>query len=124
MNLGAFSVSLVVKDMAASLEFYKTLGFETVGGDGDTWAILANEGQTVIGLFHGMFENNILTFNPGWHGVGEDLDEFTDVRDLATQLRASGIEVSDDNTAEAASGPACFSVTDPDGNVILVDQHR
>lgn len=123
MELGAFSVSLAVDDMATSRAFYGTLGFEMVGGDGESWTIMAN-GGTVIGLFHGMFESNILTFNPGWEGVGQPADEFTDVRVLAEQLRAAGIECADDTTGDSPAGPASFTITDPDGNVILVDQHR
>jgi catechol 2,3-dioxygenase-like lactoylglutathione lyase family enzyme len=122
VELGAFSVSLAVADMAASREFYEKLGFTMVAGDGDTWTIVAN-GTTAIGLFHGMFEGNILTFNPGWAGLGEPVDAFTDVRELRVQLTALGIEASGDTTAETANGPASFMVSDPDGNVILLDQH-
>ncbi len=122
MELGAFSVSLAVKDMAVSRAFYEPLGFSMVGGDGESWTILAN-GTTVIGLFQGMFEGNILTFNPGWSGIAEELEEFTDVRELRARLAERGVEASGDTTADAGSGPASFSVTDPDGNVILFDQH-
>ncbi len=122
MELGAFSVSLAVADMAVSREFYGKLGFEQVAGDGETWTILAN-GSTVVGLFHGMFEGNILTFNPGWVGVGTPADEFTDVRDIRAVLSTRGIEPTDDTTADAVTGPASFTLTDPDGNRILVDQH-
>jgi len=122
MELGAFSISLAVADMTASRAFYERLGFEMVGGDGESWTILANQG-TVIGLFHGMFEGNILTFNPGWEGVGEPVDSFTDIRTLSERLRASGVETVNDTTAEEDAGPASFTVTDPDGNVILFDQH-
>lgn len=122
MDLGAFSVSLAVNDMAASREFYATLGFEMVGGDGESWTIMANQAH-VIGLFHGMFEGNILTFNPGWMGVGEPVEDFTDVRELSRQLTAHGVEPMNDTTAEAPAGPASFMLTDPDGNVILIDQH-
>ena len=122
MKLGAFSVSLAVQDMNASRDFYQRLGFSMVAGDGESWTIVANE-TTAIGLFQGMFEGNILTFNPGWEGLGQPVEEFTDVRELSAQLTASGIEPSDDTTAENPSGPASFKVTDPDGNVILVDQH-
>ncbi|MDH4168828.1 MAG: VOC family protein [Acidimicrobiia bacterium] len=123
MDLGAFSISLAVKAMAASQAFYQKLGFQMVGGDGESWTIMVNQ-STVIGLFHGMFESNILTFNPGWVGVAEPADEFTDVRVLVDQLRAAGIECGDDSTGETASGPASFTIADPDGNVILIDQHR
>ncbi len=122
MELGAFSVSLAVKDMAASREFYEKLGFSMVAGDGTTWTIVAN-GTVAIGLFYGMFDANILTFNPGWTGLGRPADEFTDVRELSAQLTALGLEPSDDTSAETPSGPASFMLTDPDGNVILFDQH-
>lgn len=122
MKLGAFSVSLAVADMAASRAFYSTLGFELVGGDGESWSIMVND-TTVIGLFHGMFDSNILTFNPGWEGAGQPADEFTDVRLLAAQLEAAGVECSNSTTGDADNGPASFSITDPDGNVILIDQH-
>ena len=122
MELGAFSVSLSVEDMAASRDFYEKLGFNMVGGDGGSWTILTN-GTAVIGLFHGMFEGNILTFNPGWEGLADPVDDFTDIRDLSTQLAALGLEPSADTTPDNPSGPASFTVTDPDGNVILIDQH-
>jgi len=122
MELGAFSVSLCVEDMAASRAFYEKLGFAMTGGDGESWTILVN-GTTVIGLFHGMFEGNILTFNPGWDGAGQPADDFTDVRQLRARLAAAGLEPTGDTTADSPSGPASFMVTDPDGNVILIDQH-
>jgi catechol 2,3-dioxygenase-like lactoylglutathione lyase family enzyme len=122
VELGAFSVSLTVEDMGASRDFYEKLGFAMVAGDGTSWTIIAN-GTTAIGLFHGMFEGNILTFNPGWTGLGEPVDEFTDVRELRAQLAALGLEVDGDTTIETPSGPASFMITDPDGNVILLDQH-
>lgn len=122
MELGTFSVSLAVADMTASREFYDKLGFQMIGGDGESWTILANQ-STVIGLFHGMFEGNILTFNPGWTGLGEPVEDFTDIRALSQQLQTAGIECHGDTTTETASGPASFTITDPDGNVILVDQH-
>lgn len=122
MELGAFSISLAVKDMAESREFYSKLGFEMVAGDGETWTILANQ-STVIGLFHGMFESNILTFNPGWVGLGEPVADFTDIRELSGRLTAEGVSPTDDTSGETPSGPASFMITDPDGNVILLDQH-
>jgi catechol 2,3-dioxygenase-like lactoylglutathione lyase family enzyme len=122
MELGAFSVSLSVEDMAASRSFYENLGFSMVAGDGVTWTIVAN-GSAIIGLFHGMFEGNILTFNPGWEGLGTNVDEFTDVRQLSAGLVEGGVATIDDTTGDSPSGPASFSVTDPDGNVILFDQH-
>jgi catechol 2,3-dioxygenase-like lactoylglutathione lyase family enzyme len=122
MDLGAFSISLAVTDMAASRNFYEKLGFAMVAGDGESWTIMANQ-PTVIGLFHGMFESNILTFNPGWTGLGEPVDEFTDVRALSNELHTVGVETRDDTTGDTASGPASFQISDPDGNVILFDQH-
>jgi lactoylglutathione lyase len=122
VELGAFSVSLAVADMAASRGFYEQLGFSMVGGDGESWTILAN-GTTVNGLFHGMFEGNILTFNPGWQGVGTAADDFIDVRELREELTSHGVEARDDTTADSPSGPASFVITDPDGNTILFDQH-
>ena len=123
MKLGAFSVSLAVKDIAASRAFYETLGFTVFGGDqSQNWLILKNEG-TLIGLFQGMFEQNILTFNPGWDSNANDLSEFTDVRELQRQLRRHGVAFESE-ADEATTGPASFVVVDPDGNQILVDQHR
>jgi len=122
MELGAFSISLAVEDMGASRAFYAKLGFEMIGGDGESWTIMANESH-VIGLFHAMFESNILTFNPGWEGVGEPLDGFTDIRELSVQLKAKGLELTNDTTGETPDGPASFTLIDPDGNVILIDQH-
>jgi len=122
MTLGNFSVSLAVKDLAASRAFYQKLGFEVFGGDPtQNWLILQN-GTTTIGLFQGMFERNMLTFNPGWDSAANKLKDFTDVRELQRRLRALGIEPT---TAadESTTGPASFVVVDPDGNPILVDQH-
>ena len=122
MNLGAFSVSLAVSDIHASAEFYNRLGFEQVGGDKDqNWLILRN-GTTTIGLFQGMFEQNILTFNPGWDSNGNTLAEFTDVRDLQASLIDAGVTLTT-KVDDSSSGPASFVVVDPDGNTILVDQH-
>lgn len=122
MDLGAFSVSLAVADMSASRAFYNKLGFEMVAGDGETWTIMAN-GSTVIGLFHGMLEANILTFNPGWTGLGEPVEDFTDIRGLRAQLETAGLEPINDTTGDSEAGPASFTLTDPDGNTILFDQH-
>ena len=122
MELGAFSVSLAVKDLEASRSFYEKIGFEVVGGDpSQNWQILRNGGHT-IGLFQGMFEQNILTFNPGWDGEAQPLASFTDVRELQRQLKASGV-VLQSEANESNTGPASFVVLDPDGNPILVDQH-
>ncbi len=122
MNLGAFSVSLTVKDLAASRAFYEKSGFQAFAGDAShNWLILKN-GDTVIGLFQGMFEKNILTFNPGWDSSARKLGSFTDIRELQRRLKAQGVKL----TAEAdeqGSGPASFTAVDPDGNRILVDQH-
>ena len=122
MELGAFSVSLAVRDMGASRTFYETLGFAMVAGDGETWTIMAN-GPHEIGLFQGMFESNILTFNPGWEGLGQRVEGFTDIRDLSRELAADGLAPADDTTGDTSSGPAIFTLTDPDGNAILFDQH-
>jgi len=123
MELGSFSVSLAVKDLAESKSFYEKLGFEAIGGDArQNWLILRN-GRHVIGLFQGMFENNILTFNPGWDQSGNELDSFTDVRDLQRRLKEQGIALSSE-VDESTSGPASVMISDPDGNQILIDQHR
>ncbi len=122
MELGAFSISLAVKDIAASRAFYEKFGFEVVGGDpSQNWQILRNGAHT-IGLFQGMFDKNILTFNPGWDDEARTLDAFTDVRELQQRLKANGVSLqseADENT----TGPASFVAVDPDGNPILVDQH-
>jgi lactoylglutathione lyase len=123
MELGAFSVSLSVKDLAASRDFYAKLGFEPIGGNADeNWLILKN-GRNVIGLFHDMFEDNILTFNPGWDQEGNEADTFTDVREIQNQLRDQGLALASE-TDETSEGPASLMVIDPDGNPILIDQHR
>jgi catechol 2,3-dioxygenase-like lactoylglutathione lyase family enzyme len=122
MELGAFSVSLAVRDMAASRDFYSKLGFEMVAGDGETWTIVTNQSE-VIGLFQGMFEGNILTFNPGWAGLGQPIEAFTDIRLLRDQFVGAGLEPSADTTSDAPSGPASFTLVDPDGNAVLFDQH-
>jgi catechol 2,3-dioxygenase-like lactoylglutathione lyase family enzyme len=122
VELGAFSISLAVKDLEASRSFYEKFGFTVFGGNAaENWLILKN-GDHVIGLFQGMFEKNILTFNPGWDGNAERLDSFTDVRELQRQLKAQGVEFQQ-TADESTSGPASFMVVDPDGNPILVDQH-
>jgi catechol 2,3-dioxygenase-like lactoylglutathione lyase family enzyme len=122
MELGNFSVSLAVKDIEASKLFYEKLGFTVFMGDqAQHWLIMKN-GDHVIGLFQGMFEKNILTFNPGWDSNAQELDSFTDIRDLQRQLKAQGIALQTE-VDETSSGPASFIVVDPDGNPILVDQH-
>jgi catechol 2,3-dioxygenase-like lactoylglutathione lyase family enzyme len=121
-DLGAFSVSLAVQDLAASRDFYQALGFDVLGGDFDNnWLILRNSGGTTIGLFHGMFDENLLTFNPGWDAAANQLDDFEDVREIKSRLEAAGIAVEGD--IDTDSGPAHFTVVDPDGNPILFDQH-
>ncbi len=122
MELGAFSISLAVKDLEASRSFYEHFGFDVVGGDASqNWLILRN-GDHTIGLFHGMFEQNILTFNPGWDKFAQPLDSFTDIRELQRHLKANGV-VLQTEADENGSGPASFVAVDPDGNPILVDQH-
>jgi len=123
MELGNFSVSLVVKDIEASKLFYEKLGFTVFGGNQtQNWLIMKNGDHAIVGLFQGMFDKNILTFNPGWDSNAQALGSFTDVRDLQRHLKAQGIQLqteADENT----TGPASFMVVDPDGNPILVDQH-
>jgi hypothetical protein len=108
--------------MAVSRAFYSKLGFEMIAGDGETWTIIANQ-SVAIGLFQGMFEGNILTFNPGWADLGQPAEEFTDIRGLSGEFKAEGLEPGDDTTGATPSGPASFVLTDPDGNAILFDQH-
>jgi catechol 2,3-dioxygenase-like lactoylglutathione lyase family enzyme len=123
MKLGAFSISLAVKDIRKSKDFYEKLGFTYKGGNIEqNWIVLKNE-NAVIGLFQGMFEENIITFNPGWDGNAKNLEEFEDVRVIQEHLRNAEIKL----TAEAdtqSEGPAYITLTDPDGNNILIDQHR
>jgi len=122
MELGAFSISLAVKDINASKEFYEKLGFKYFGGDvSENWLILKN-GDHVIGLFQGMFDKNMLTFNPGWDQNAQELDAFTDVRQIQHQLKEKGVEFVSE-ADESTTGPTSFIVVDPDGNPILVDQH-
>ncbi len=123
MDLGSFSVSLAVKDLETSKKFYEKLGFESFGGDPQqNWLILKN-GDHVLGLFQGMFEDNILTFNPGWDQDGNELDSFTDVRELQHELKNRGLILSSE-ADESSKGPASLMLADPDGNQILIDQHR
>jgi lactoylglutathione lyase len=122
MELGTFSISLAVKDIQASKAFYEKLGFQVFGGNiAQNWLILKN-GEHVIGLFQGMFERNMLTFNPGWDSNAQKLEAFSDVRELQKQLKAQGVELLTE-ADEHTTGPASFMVMDPDGNPILVDQH-
>lgn len=122
MDLGAFSISLTVQDLQASKAFYEKLGFQVFGGDPAHNYLMMKNGDHVIGLFQGMFEKNILTFNPGWNQEGETLDSYTDVRELQKSLKAQGIEIHNE-ADEKSTGPASFAVIDPDGNPILIDQH-
>ncbi len=122
MQLGAFSISLAVKDIKASKDFYEKFGFQVFHGYiTQNWLILKND-DTTIGLFQGMFENNILTFNPGWDSDANELEKFTDIRQLQRQLRELGVKFENE-VDEDTTGPASFVVVDPDGNPILVDQH-
>jgi lactoylglutathione lyase len=122
MQLGAFSISLAVNDIAASRAFYEHLGFKQIGGNqSKNWLILRN-GETTIGLFQGMFKQNTLTFNPGWTSQAEALAEFSDVREIQQSLKGAGVGLAME-ADESATGPASFMVFDPDGNPILVDQH-
>ncbi len=122
MDLGAFSISLAVKDISASKAFYEALGFEVFHGDiTQNWLIMKN-GDCVIGLFQGMFEKNILTFNPGWDSNAQELASFTDVRELQQRLKQQGLELVSE-ADETTTGPASFMLVDPDGNPVLFDQH-
>ncbi len=122
MDVGAFSISLAVKDIKASKAFYEKLGFKSFGGHiAENWAILKN-GDHVIGLFQGMFDKNILTFNPGWDQDAKKVRSFTDVRELQRRLKAQGVKLTSE-ADEGTKGPASFTLADPDGNPILFDQH-
>ncbi|MBO3116740.1 VOC family protein [Winogradskyella sp. DF17] len=122
MKLGAFSISLAVKDLSTSKAFYEKLGFEVFGGAMDKNYIIMKNESTLIGLFQGMFENNILTFNPGWDENTHTLEHFDDVRDIQKDLNSKGITFVQ-KADETTTGPASFVILDPDGNAILVDQH-
>ncbi|MEM6966229.1 MAG: VOC family protein [Bacteroidota bacterium] len=122
MKLGAFSVSLSVKDILASKAFYEKLGFEVFGGELEKNYLIMKNGDTLIGIFQGMFENNILTFNPGWDVNAQTLEEYDDVRTIQKNLKEKGIKI-DNEADESTTGPASFIIVDPDGNAILIDQH-
>lgn len=122
MQLGAFSVSLAVRDLAASRAFYEKLGFAVFAGQADHGYLIMKNGETLIGLFQGMFERNILTFNPGWDQNAAPVEGFTDIRELQSALKAQGMAF-DREVDEDGSGPGSFVVIDPDGNPVLVDQH-
>lgn len=122
MKIGAFSVSLNVKDIVVSKEFYEKLGFTVLQGDIDQkWLIMKND-NSCIGLFQGMFDNNILTFNPGWDNDANEVNPFVDIRELQKKFKESGIKL--ESEAEGTEGPGNFVLIDPDGNTILIDQHR
>lgn len=121
MQLGAFSISLAVKDLAASRAFYEVFGFTRFAGDGTRWQMMRN-GPHVIGLFQGMFERNVLTFNPGWDQDAQAVPTFTDVRELQRRAKAAGLPLVSE-ADETTTGPASFVAVDPDGNPLLVDQH-
>jgi predicted enzyme related to lactoylglutathione lyase len=122
MKLGAFSLSLSVQDLQVSKAFYEKLGFAVFAGEMEKNYLIMKNGNSLIGLFQGMFENNILTFNPGWDENAHPLDEFDDVRDIQRQLKSEGLDIMNP-TDEKGSGPGSFVVVDPDGNTILIDQH-
>lgn len=122
MELGNFSVSLAVKDIEVSKAFYEKLGFKVFFGEPGAHFMILKNGACTLGLFQGMFENNILTFNPGWDAEGNEVEEYTDVRELQKKLKAQGLELTTE-ADENGSGPGHFALVDPDGNAILVDQH-
>jgi catechol 2,3-dioxygenase-like lactoylglutathione lyase family enzyme len=123
MKAGAFSMSLSVKDLKASKEFYENLGFTVFGGGMERNYLIMKNGNALIGLFHGMFQGNIITFNPGWDEDAKDLAEFNDVREIQKHLKSKGIKLLSE-ADETAKGPASLTLSDPDGNLILFDQHR
>ncbi|RAK65159.1 VOC family protein [Hymenobacter edaphi] len=123
MKLGAFSVSLSVRDLTASKQFYERLGFTAFAGDVASRYLIMKNGNALIGLFQGMFANNILTFNPGWDENAANTEPFDDVREIQRQLKSQGVSI-DHEADEQTAGPASLTLTDPDGNVIYIDQHR
>ncbi len=123
MELGAFSNSLSVKDLEASKVFYEKLGFSQMGGSMEQNYLIMKNGNALIGLFQGMFEGNIMTFNPGWDESAQNVESFTDVRDIQKTLKEGGVALMNE-ADETSTGPASFMVQDPDGNIILIDQHR
>lgn len=122
MNLGAFSISLAVKNLGASRDFYEKLGFKAFGGKAERGWLIMKNGPHLVGLFEGMFERNMLTFNPGWNSDAQPVGEFTDVRALQRELKSQGLTLASE-ADEGTTGPASFVVIDPDGNPVLVDQH-
>jgi predicted enzyme related to lactoylglutathione lyase len=123
MKLGAFSMSLSVKDIKVSKQFYENLGFSVFGGALEKNYLIMKNGNSLIGLFQGMFQGNILTFNPGWDENAKNIEKFDDVREIQRQLKNKGVKI-DNEADEKTSGPASIMITDPDGNVVLIDQHR
>lgn len=123
MKLGAFSLSLSVKDIKASRKFYETLGFEKFHGDIEQGWLIMKSPTAVIGLFQDMFDTNIMTFNPGWDSEAKEVNPFDDVRDIQSKLKMAGIEIQNEVDTNT-TGPGSFMITDPDGNTILIDQHR
>jgi catechol 2,3-dioxygenase-like lactoylglutathione lyase family enzyme len=123
MKLDCFSISLAVKDLQVSRDFYEKLGFSVFAGEMSHHYLIMKNGSTNIGLFQGMFEGNLLTFNPGWDQNAQALGSFTDVRELLSKVKAKNITVTHENI-DGEKGPASFSIVDPDGNTILIDQHR
>lgn len=122
MQLGAFSISLGVKDLAASRAFYESLGFTVFGGNADHNYLIMKSGETLVGLYQGMFDGAMLTFNPGWDQSAQEVDPFVDVRDIKARAKAAGLEVTQEQGGD--SGPGSFVVVDPDGFPVLIDQHR
>lgn len=123
MKLGVFSLSLSVKDLSKSKEFYEKLGFSAMGGGMENNYLIMKNGSTLIGLFQAMFDGNMLTFNPGWDENAQNLEEFDDVREIQKKLKESGVELNK-TVDETTSGPEHIFLKDPDGNMILIDQHR
>lgn len=123
MKLGAFSISLAVKDLKASKAFYEKIGFTQFAGDMERNYLIMKNGNALVGLFQGMFENNILTFNPGWDENAQHIESFDDVRDIHKHVTAQGLQTMQE-TLEGESGPGSFIMIDPDGNPVLIDQHR
>jgi catechol 2,3-dioxygenase-like lactoylglutathione lyase family enzyme len=123
MKLGAFSISLSVKDLAISKQFYENLGFSQFAGGMDQKYLIMKNGNALVGLFQGMFQGNILTFNPGWDENAQNLENFDDVREIQRQLKSKDISLTTE-ADETSTGPASLMATDPDGNIILIDQHR
>jgi predicted lactoylglutathione lyase len=123
MKLGAFSVSLSVKDLKASKAFYENLGFSHFAGSMEQHYLIMKNGNALVGLFQGMFQGNILTFNPGWDENAQNLEQFDDVREIQRELKSKGVKIEPE-VDEKATGPGSIMITDPDGNVVLIDQHR